>query len=332
MEKKFIVDFKVNEHITSTFILRTKNLKLTKHDKPYLQLSLQDKTGKIEGRVWDGAEKFSEGIEAGDVVKVAGSVDKYREQKQLKVDSIEKADDRDYVYEDLVRALEGRDEIYEKILSYLDEIKGEWMSLLVKEFTGDEELMTMFRDGIGAKSWHNAYIGGLAEHTWEVMAITDKMCELYPEVDREVALFGAMLHDIGKVYELDAKKFEYTIAGGLVGHISIGHKILVQKMRNIPGFSEDLALRLEHIVLSHHGEYEQQSPVLPKTLEATIVYQADELVSQANAVKELSAAQAAEGKVWSDYVSIKSRKYFIQNFGEKAEDISSEDKKEDLFK
>jgi 3'-5' exoribonuclease len=213
----------------------------------------------------------------------------------------------------MVRVAENRDKIFSDTLKYLKGIKSRWIHTLAENFTGDEKLMSLFKDGLGGKSWHNAYVGGLLEHTYEVMYIVDQMCKIYPEVDRDIALFGAFIHDIGKVYELDSRKVEYTVEGGLVGHIVIGHKILMEKISGIQDFPRDLLLRLEHIILSHHGEYEQQSPVLPKTLEATIIYQVDELVSQANAVKELQLSQAREGKTWSDFVSIKSRKYYIKD-------------------
>jgi len=313
MDKKLISDFKINEQIDSFFVLRKKNLKLTKHDKPYLEMTLSDKSGKMEGRLWDNAEKFNDAAETGDVVQVLGTVDKFREQKQLKVDSFARADERAFRYEDMVRVAQNREEIYDNILSHLENIKVSWIRLLAERFTSDDGLMTLFKEGVGGKSWHNAYIGGLLEHTYEVMCVVDRMCELYPEADRDIAIFGSFIHDIGKVSELDAKKMEYTVEGGLLGHIAIGLKILRKKIDSIPDFPKDLSLRLEHIVLSHHGKYEQQSPVLPKTLEATIVYQTDELVSQANAIKEIQLSQGEEGKVWSDFVSIKGRKYYIKD-------------------
>lgn len=312
MEKKFIFDLKDREKFDSVFILTKKNVKLTKYDKPYLEMTLGDKTGSMEARLWDDAEKFNQTVETGDMVHVKGIVEKYRDERQLKIDFIEKADEASFRFEDMVRVLENRKEIYDKVLAYLGDIKNEWMNLLVKAFTQDEKLILMFINGIGGKSWHNAYIGGLVEHTYEVMYIADRMCQLYPEIDRDIVIFGSFIHDIGKVYELDACRMEYTIQGGLIGHIAIGHKILSGKIKNIPNFPEGLSVLLEHIVLSHHGEYEQQSPVLPKTLEATIVYHADELVSQANAVKELESVQAAEGKVWSNFIAMKNRKYYIK--------------------
>ncbi|MBU1784395.1 MAG: HD domain-containing protein [Candidatus Omnitrophica bacterium] len=316
MEKKFISELKINEKVDSCFILRKKNLKRTKYDKPYLEMTLADKSGVIESRMWDDAEKFNEKAETGDIVLVKGTVDKYREEKQLKVDLIEKADDRAFRYEDMVRIADNGEKIRDDIGGYIESIKNPWVRKLADSFTGDEALMAKFARGVGGKSWHNAYIGGLMEHTFEVMAIVDKMCSLYPEADRDVAIFGAFMHDIGKIHEIDEKKLEYTVEGGLVGHIAIGYRMLNEKIYGITGFPEELSLRLGHIVLSHHGEYEQQSPVLPKTLEATIIYQTDELVSQANAVKEIQLLQSGEGKVWSPYVALKSRKYFIRDRGE----------------
>ncbi|MGD2278977.1 MAG: HD domain-containing protein, partial [Candidatus Omnitrophota bacterium] len=269
--------------------------------------------GRMEARLWDNAEKYNETAETGDVVHVKGTVDKFRDEKQLKLDFIAKADERAFRFEDMVRVAENREKIYEDVLSCLSEIENPWINKLAKKFIDDNELMMLFKDGIGGKSWHNAYIGGLLEHTYEVMYIVENMCKLYPEVDKDTAIFGSFIHDIGKVRELDVKKMEYTIEGGLVGHIAIGHKLLMDKISSIKDFPSDLSLRLEHIMLSHHGEYEQQSPVLPKTLEATIIYQADELVSQANAIKEIQAAQKEEGKVWSHFITIKNRKYYIKD-------------------
>ncbi len=316
MEKRFISDLKVNEKVDSCFMLRKKNLKRTKYDKPYLEMTLADKSGVIESRMWDDAEKSNEKAETGDIVMVKGTVDKYREEKQMKVDFIEKADDRAFRYEDMVRVAGDGEKIRAGVVKYLEDIKNPWVRKLADSFAGDEELMAKLARGVGGKSWHNAYIGGLIEHTFEVMVIVDQMCSLYAEADRDIAIFGAFIHDIGKIYELDEKKLEYTIEGGLVGHIAIGYRMLNEKISKISDFPQELGMRLGHIVLSHHGEYEQQSPVLPKTLEATIVYQTDELVSQVNAVKEIQLAQSGEGKVWSPYVSLKSRKYFVRDRNE----------------
>lgn len=327
MKKKFVQELKFNEVVDSFFMLHKKELKIAKNDKPYLALTLSDKTGKVEGRLWDNAEKFNELADTGDVVHIKGTVEKYREEKQLKVDSLAKADDRLFQYEDMVRVAENREKVLADVSSMLLSITNPWLKALASGFLEDSDFMSLFKDGIGGKMWHNAYIGGLLEHTYEVMYIVEKMCGIYPQASRDLTLFGAFLHDVGKVHELDFRKMEYTDEGGLVGHIVIGHKILVSKMAGIEGFPPDLALRLEHIILSHHGEYEQQSPVLPKTLEATIVYHADELVSQVNAIKELQRNESDEGKSWSQFVSMKNRKYYIKDTGEEGWSAASQENK-----
>ena len=331
MARQFVNELNVNQKIEMCFMLSKKEMKRTKHDKPYLQITLSDKSGKVEGRLWDDAERFNAMAETGDVVLINGSVEKFREEKQIKIESLRKASDDEFDHGDMVRVVENRDEIFAKVAGLLGSAKNDWIKKLVNAYISDDGLMSEFTLGAGAKSWHNAYIGGLLEHTFEVMTIVDSVCSLYPDADRDVAIIGAFLHDMGKVLELDARRLEYTIQGGLIGHIAIGYKMLSQKISTIENFPEELSQRLEHIILSHHGEYDQQSPVLPKTLEATIVYQTDELVSQANAVKEILNAQKGDGKIWSNYVGIKNRKYFVRDQDEEGWASGKDPVDADLF-
>ena len=216
-----------------------------------------------------------------------------------------------------MRSIENSDELFENIKKILrTTISHPLASRLIQSFLDDVSFIESFKKAPGARSWHNAYIGGLMEHTYEVMVIVERMCDLYPGARKDIALVGAFIHDIGKIYELDPFSFEYTLEGGLVGHLSIGFEILSSKINAIADFPEDMALALKHIILSHHGEYEQQSPVLPKTLEAIIVYHADELVSQANAVKEIMRSQSYGNREWSNFVSIKNRKFLLKRIEE----------------
>lgn len=309
--KKFIKDLKVNDGIESVFFLKKKELARTQAGKPYLKLTLSDKTGRMEAKMWEGGEQADEMVATGAAVFVRGRVDSYN-GLQIRVDEIRLADQKEYKFEDLVRSVEDPDKIYKQINGMLDGISDKWLAALAKEFLDDEELMTKFRKSPGAQNWHNAYIGGLMEHTYEVMHICREICNLYPEADKDTVTIGAFTHDIGKTVELDINTFEYTIDGGLIGHLTLGFEILSRKIAGIKGFPQEKALALKHIILSHHGEYEQQSPILPKTLEATIVYHADELVSQANAVKEVIAQQSDGDKMWSNFITIKNRKYLLK--------------------
>ncbi|MBF0252227.1 MAG: HD domain-containing protein [Candidatus Omnitrophica bacterium] len=312
MEKIFIKDLKVKNVVKTYFMITKKTQKLTKYDKPYLEVTLMDSSGKIEGRVWDNAETIGNKVDSGDVVMVTAQVEEFREEKQLKIDNIEKMEEKDFNYEDLIKVAEGLEEIEKNIKRSLSEIKDPWIKKLADEFLDDETFMKAFRNAAGAKSWHNAYIGGLMEHTNEVMQIVLKVAELYPDADRDLLIFGSFMHDIGKIYELDSKKMDYTVEGRLIGHISIGCRMLNDKIASIKDFPNELSIHIQHIILSHHGEYEQQSPVLPLTLEANVIYQADDLVSQANAVNGIISSQSDGSKEWSNYVSIKNRKYLLR--------------------
>lgn len=310
--KKFIKDLRVGERIHSIFLLKSKELLKTKYDKSYLKLFLSDKTGEIEARVWEEAEQMDKEINCGQGVSVRGTVESWQNNIQLKVEGIRKALKDEYQQEDLIRSVENIEEIFSKVKNYLENINNQWLSLLAEEFLNDSTLMDRFKKSAGARRWHNAYIGGLLEHTYEVMLIVEKVCSFHSEASQDLALMAAFLHDIGKVAELDPNTFEYTLEGRLIGHLTLSFELLSKKIDLIENFPKDLELHLKHILLSHHGEYEQQSPVLPKTLEATIVYHADELVSQANGVKELIHGRSKDEQEWSNFVSIKNRKYLLQ--------------------
>ena len=310
--KKFIKELKAGEPVESVFFLKKKELAKTQAGKPYLKMTVSDRTGRLEAKMWDNAGPADEMVATGEAVFVRGSVETYRGELQLRVDEIRLAQEGEYKFEELVRTVENGDEIFKKIKAALEKISDRHLTALAKKFLDDSELMAKFKRSPGAQNWHNAYIGGLMEHTYEVMHISGEVCGFYPEANKDIVTMGAFAHDIGKTVELDINTFEYTIDGGLIGHLTLGFEILSNKIAEIDKFPKDLATALEHIILSHHGEYEQQSPVLPKTLEATIVYHADELVSQANAVKELIQSQSGGDKTWSGFVTIKNRKYLLK--------------------
>lgn len=313
MKNIFINELKPDAPIKAVFLCKKKVLKKTKDDKPYLEITLSDKTGKIEARAWENAEEFNKIFSEGDIIKIKGVTALYKKDLQVKIDSVEKASEGEYSYEDLIKRVENPEKILENIKGLLDGMKNEWLLKLKDGFLNDKTFMEKFTASPGAKSWHNAYIGGLMEHTYEVIFISEQISRLYPEADKDILILGSFIHDMGKIFELDSNTFDYTVEGGLIGHVVIGYKMLKDKIEKIDSFPAELSLSLEHIILSHHGEYEQQSPVLPKTLEATIIYHSDDLVSQANAVKELQETRIPSGDaIWSNFVSIKNRKYLLK--------------------
>ncbi len=249
--RTYIKNLQAGEAFREVFLLKRKDLGKTKNDKPYLRLAFGDKTGSIEARMWENAEVVDQKVDAGAAVYVTGVVDEWNSTLQLRVESMNYADAGTYKYEDLLKCAENIDEMFESVKSFLRKnISSNWVSLLVQEFLSDEEFVIGFKRSPGARSWHNAYVGGLMEHTFEVMTVVEKMCELYPEANRDVMLFGAFIHDMGKMYELDPFTFEYTAQGGLIGHLPLGFEALSEKIRNIKDFPENMAMQLKHIILS----------------------------------------------------------------------------------
>jgi len=310
--RKYIEDLKVGEKIDAIFLLRKKEILRTKQNKPYLNLQVSDKTGAIDAKVWEDAEAINRRIESGSAVTIKGTITSWRDNTQISIEGIEPAPAEKYNTDELIRSIDNIDDIYDKIKGLLLASTNKWLKLLAEAFLDDSQLVERLKRSPGAKSWHNAYIGGLIEHTYETMHIAREVCHLYPEADVDLVTVSAFVHDIGKTLEIEPTTFEYTLEGGLIGHLPLGFEILAKKIGQIPAFPDDLNLHLKHIILSHHGEYDQQSPVLPKTLEATIVYHADELVSQANAVKEIIHTQPQRQREWSNYIGIKNRKYLLK--------------------
>lgn len=163
--------------------------------------------------------------------------------------------------------------------------------------------------------WHHGYRGGLLEHTIGVAKICEKLCPLYKEIDQDTLLAAALLHDIGKIKTYEhGPTFEYTDEGRLLGHIVMGNQIIVDKIKKIPAFPDELSNKLQHLVLSHQGKLEQASPVVPMTAEAFILYYADEIDSKLNAFYRIKHREHKDGAKWSSYVRLLGQFFY---FGEK---------------
>ena len=181
MEKKFIKELKAGDRFESVFQLKKKESSKTKDGKPFLKLTVSDKTGSIEAKIWDNAEEFDQKIDTGMAILARGSVDSWKDNLQLKMESVRPASSGEYNIQDLVRTVENIDELWGKVEGYLSGISNKWISSLARSFLDDKDFMEGFKRSPGASSWHNAYIGGLLEHTYEIMFIVDKTCDLYPE-------------------------------------------------------------------------------------------------------------------------------------------------------
>lgn len=280
MQKKYVAELEVGQPVYNVFQIRRKELLPFKEKAgKFLSLSLGDKTGEIDAKLWDNAEEEAAGLNVADFVLVKGMVTTYNQRPQITLESVKKVSVRpsDLVYF-LPTSPRDATEMWEELQQKIAGIANPHLQSLVRQIFGDETLAEQFRRAPAAKAHHQAYLGGLLEHTLNVVKLAEQIAAAYEGVDRDLLLTGALLHDIGKIYEYRYDVFiDYTDAGRLLGHIVIGAGLVQERLRDLPDFPETLKLKVLHMIVSHHGRYEWQSPKRPKFLEAAILHQADYL-------------------------------------------------------
>ncbi len=314
MASKKIAELTVGQRVTATYAVRDKSLASFK-SKPgqYLRLTLGDASGEIGAVMWDNAEDAAKLFEMGDAVIVRGNVESYRGQMQLVVEKLKKADEGIYEQAELLpQSPRDLDALKQRLLQQIEEVKDPRLRKLVAAFFGDEEFLGKFCAAPGAKRLHHAHVGGLLEHTVGVVEILRTVCEIHPELDRDVLIAGALLHDIGKIHELETgAAFEYTDAGRLLGHIVLTDRMVMDEIEEDEDFPEELANRLTHLLLSHHGQKEYGAPVLPMTAEACALHYADNLDAHVQYFSQVVQAGADSGNRWSDYQKLFDRYIYL---------------------
>ena len=278
---------------------------------PYFKCLVRDATGQISARLWSIDPDAAEEITRTGYAWISGCTENYKDQIQLKIEEIKpyEPDDADLAIL-LPHTTQDVSMMFEEVSDIMRSVKDPMVRALVDSYLDDDQLMRRFRQAPAAVALHHAFIGGLLEHTRQLLKIADASLPLYPELNRDLVLIGLFLHDLGKGYELQWQKgFEYTLTGNLVGHIVFGVQLLGVKMRaaeqSLGGERIPLPLRhcIEHIVLSHHGKREFGSPVVPSTPEAIFVSQLDNLDAKtAMAVAAADRAHLKPGQGFSDKI------------------------------
>lgn len=285
-----------NQSITGYFAAGSKQVRTKKDGARYLAVTLCDRSGSIESRVWDadGAGDF----EPGDVVKIRGQVCRYNEKLQINIDKIRRAAANEYELSDFVPQTERNiDEMWAELEGWVAGFADPHLKALLEAFLNDAEIAAALRAAPAAKGLHHAWIGGLLEHVLSLLSISDLAAKHYPDVNRELLLTGVVLHDIGKLRELRwGTSFDYTLEGQLLGHITIGLGMIQAKIAAIPDFPPAKRVLVEHLVLSHHGKYEFGSPKLPMTPEAILLHYLDDLDAKMQTVRAEFARSEASGR------------------------------------
>lgn len=319
---------KTGDDLNHFFILNKLEVKLTKTNKEYLNLELRDKSASVPAKVWDNADSVKNKIKEGDIVKVTGVMEEFNSQPQIKIANIRPVkEDENVTHSDFLPvSKKDLNEMKMEFESRIDEISNSFLKQILKSiFT--ETNFGKYSKAPAGKAWHHSYIHGLLEHTLEIVKICDLMCDIHPEVNRDLLISGAMLHDFGKTEELQFdSNFDYTDKGKLLGHIVIAALEIEKAALKIPNFPDDLKNQLIHLVLSHQGKLEYASPVEPKTLEAIILYQADELSAKTNAYKSAIQNDEQTGNSWTRFLPLAGTSLLISR-----DDSQNEQHKETLF-
>ena len=305
-----LASFEEGKFFDSFFLVLSRQQRTTQTNKPYLNVNLCDKTGQIEGRIWDPSDpRIARDFDRGDVVKARGSISRYNDRLQMKVEQLRKALPAEIDKSDLMPATTYNvEELWSKLLAFVDSFTEPHLKLLLTTLLHDPQIASAYREAPAAKQLHHAWLGGLLEHVVSLLTLADRVAPHYPLVHRDLLLTGIVLHDIGKVRELSWDiGFEYTLDGVLLGHISMGASLAERTMDALPDFPPKLKTLVLHLILSHHGKLEFGLPKLPMTPEALALSFIDDLDAKMQAMasefekseREGKGPSELTGKVWA---------------------------------
>ncbi len=274
---RYINEYKDGDSCRGIYLCRSKQVLTAKTGKTYYSLTLQDKTGTMDAKVFDinsGIDEF----DSMDYIDVTGQVSSFQGNLQWKLTRIRKCTEDEYNPDDYMMASKyNRDEMYGKLMNIMSSVKNTYLRQLIDMyFVNDEAFIKEFKNHSAAKSVHHSFIGGLLQHTLWVVSLCNYLADMYPLLDKDLLLTAALFHDIGKMNELaEFPACEYTDDGQLLGHIFIGAELIGEAVKKIPDFPPRLATELRHCILAHHGELEFGSPKKPALAEAFALNMAD---------------------------------------------------------
>lgn len=278
------------ETIRNIYLCKGKRSAETRNGKPYDNLILQDKTGTLDGKVWDPNSNGIADYDEMDFIEVFGDVISYNNNLQLNIRQIRKAYEDEYVAADYMPTTEkSTDSMFEELIGYVKKIDNDYLRQAVEYyFVNDEAFIKTFVGHSAAKTVHHGFAGGLLEHTLSVVKMCEYMASAYPILNKDLLYAAAICHDIGKTKELSPfPTNDYTDDGQLLGHIVIGVEMISDAVRSIPGFPEQLASELKHCIVAHHGELEYGSPKKPALAEALALNFADATDAKMQTLTEL---------------------------------------------
>lgn len=321
MKSPYVSELQPNQIVTANFLVQHKDIRQKKTGEPYLSLMLGDRTGEIEAKMWDNAAEVIDVFERDDFLRVRGLLQVHQNRLQLSIHKLQKLEHQSIDFTDFFPASSrGTDEMWSELQTIIHGVGNEHLRSLLLAVTGDADVEQRFKIAPAAKNIHHAFLGGLLEHVLSLCNLAKLTASHYKDIDLDLLLTGAILHDIGKIYELTYdRSFGYSTDGQLLGHIFIGLRLIDEKIRDQAGFPGTLRRLLEHMVISHHGQLDFGSPKVPLFPEALLLHHLDNLDSKMECMRAFIEKDKQVDGCWTSYCSslersvLKKRKYLDES-------------------
>jgi 3'-5' exoribonuclease len=320
MKTPYVSELEPNQLVQGVFLVQHKEIRQKKTGEPYLSLTLADRTGDLDAKMWDNVPEVMETFERDSFLKVKGMVQLFQNKPQLTIYRLQLLAESEIDIADFLPASKrDRDEMFAELQGWIASMTNPHLKALLETIFADEAVALAYRTAPAAKAIHHGWIGGLVEHVLSVCQLAKVTAAHYPDIDFDLLLTGVILHDIGKIYELTyARSLGYSTEGQLIGHITIGVRMVEDALRKLPGFPPLLRDLVEHMILSHHGVLEFGSPKVPMFLEAMLLHQIDNLDSKMEAMRAHIAKDRQATGVWTGYnpalerIVLKKQQYLIE--------------------
>ncbi|MBN1883202.1 MAG: HD domain-containing protein [Deltaproteobacteria bacterium] len=318
MTKTFVSDLTSGQPVDGIFLVREKAIATTRDGRPYLNVNLIDRTGKVGAKLWEKrddpgcVQRIYASFQKNDFVRAVGRADLYKETMQLILDDIIKADTSTVDISDFLPSADiDPEKVARELKKTADTVIDPYIKKLLDAFFKDKKFMERFKRAPAAKKLHQAYLGGLIEHTALLVNMAVAVADFYPHVNRDLLIAGAFLHDIGKVEELEYNRvFDYTDRGRFMGHLVIGARMVSEKIDSVGNFPKETGDLILHLILSHHGELQYGSPVVPVIPEAVMLHHLDHMDATVwGFLGETERSSEVEGN-WSKFSNVYQRYIF----------------------
>lgn len=305
MKSPYLSELQPNQTVQGTFLVSYKDVRQKKSGEPYLSLTLTDRSGDLDAKMWDNAAEALNTFERDDFVRIKGLLQIFQNRPQLTLHKIQSVPESEIDLADYLPASKrDRDEMFRELQGWIGGMSDPHLKHLLEAMFADEEIALAYRTAPAAKTVHHNWIGGLIEHVLSLCQLAKFSAGHYRHMDFDLLLTGVLLHDIGKIRELHyARSFGYTTEGQLLGHIQIGVQMVLEKLRLFPDFPPKLRDLVLHMILSHHGELEYGSPKIPMFPEALLLHHLDNMDSKMECMRALIDRDKQITGEWTGYSS-----------------------------